>query len=60
MTKTQTSKKEGKESKNPDTRGSLRGVPGERERERTRREKTGIRWKERKGGAECAMRRRDN
>jgi hypothetical protein len=33
---------------------------GERERERTRREKTGIRWKERKGGAECAMRRRDN
>jgi hypothetical protein len=28
-----------------------------RERERTRRDKTGIRWKERKERAECAMRR---
>jgi hypothetical protein len=30
-TKTQRSKKEGKESKNPDTTGYMRGVPGERE-----------------------------
>jgi hypothetical protein len=44
-------------------RGSS-GVPGERECKRkkdvgTRREKTGIGWKERKEGAECAMRERD-
>jgi hypothetical protein len=44
-------------------RGSS-GVPGERECKRkkdvgTRREKTGIGWKERKEGAECAMRERE-
>jgi hypothetical protein len=79
-TKTQISKKEGRESKNPDTRGSMRSMTeekfqsiwGERMQKKeklwrdldvgTRREKkTGIRRKERKEGAECAMRgERDN
>jgi hypothetical protein len=64
-TKTQRSKKERKESKNPDTTGRPRGydrgnsaVPGERECKRKgRRGKTGNVWKERKEGGECAMRR---
>jgi hypothetical protein len=60
------SKKEGRESKNPDTIGSMKGVwqrrfrsIWERECERKRwwREKTGIGPKEGKKGAECAARR---
>jgi hypothetical protein len=64
-TKTQTSKKEGKEFKNPDTTGSMRGYSGEylgRERKMmarffdvgSRREKTGIGWNEGKEGAATA------
>jgi hypothetical protein len=61
-TKTQTSKKEGKESKNPDITGSMRGVKERKIMAKfldvgTRREKTGFGWKERKEGREYAMRR---
>jgi hypothetical protein len=49
-TKTRTSKKEGRESKNPDTTGSKRaggrgssGVPGERDKERWRDSDVGMR-----------------
>jgi hypothetical protein len=58
-------KKEGRELKNPDITGSIRRVrqrefrsTWEREKNNgTRREKTGIGWKESKEGAECVMRR---
>jgi hypothetical protein len=64
-TKTRTSKKEGKESKNPDTTGSsadlwkfrsLWGRENARERKMMARF-TGIGWKEKKEGAECDVRR---
>jgi hypothetical protein len=65
------SKKEGRESKNPDTTERMRkfrSTWGEREYKikkklwrdldmGTRTEKTGIGWKERKEGAECVVRR---
>jgi hypothetical protein len=71
-TKAQTSKKEGRESKNPDTTGNMRGMPeeipkylgSESARERcdldvgTRREKTGTGRKKRKEGEECFIRRK--
>jgi hypothetical protein len=68
-TKTQTSKKEGKELKKPDTTGNMKGNSGgylgrESARERkmmaifldveSRREKTGIGWNEGKEGAVTA------
>jgi hypothetical protein len=67
-TKTQTSKKEGKTqtSKKEGRQRKFRSTWGERECKRkmmgdldvgTRREKTGIGWKEGKEGAECAMKR---
>jgi hypothetical protein len=51
-TKTQTNKKEGKESKNPDTTGSMRGVW--QRNVGTKREKISIGGKERKEGTERA------
>jgi hypothetical protein len=71
-TKTQISKKERRKTKNLDTTGSMsyercrteeipeylrRESAKERKMMGTREEKTGVGWKERKEGAECAMKR---
>jgi hypothetical protein len=64
--KTQTSKKEGKEStynrKYERCMTGNSGVPNERECKRKKNdgEKTGIGWKGRKEGAECATRERES